>query len=154
MALHNLLPLNPRTVQLCRIVGICIFIAAFLLPACKFAGGRSELINLGTYSGWKCAWFSLVLIIVPETYQSPFLLAVFGGLINPMIVAYLACYTPRFARTRRILSWAIFACMISTWAFFAINQFVPLIGHMLWVAGVALILAGEFSTPSSETLSG
>jgi len=100
-----------------RIVGICIFIAAFLLPACKFAGGRSELINLGTYSGWKCAWISLVLIIVPETYQSPFLLAVFGGLINPMIVAYLACYTPRFARTRRILSWAIFASISASSTF-------------------------------------
>ena len=92
----------------------------------------------------------LVLVTLPETYQSPFLLAVFGGLINPMIVAYVACYKPGFARVRRILSWAIFACMISTWAFFAINQFLPLIGHIMWIVGIALILAGEFSTPSSE----
>jgi len=44
--------------------------------------------------------------------------------------------------------------MISTWAFFAINQFLPLIGHILWVAGIALILAGEFSAPPSEILPG
>jgi hypothetical protein len=97
MSLHNRFPLDPRTVRLCQIVGASIFIAAFFLPACKFIGGRSELINLGTYSGWQCAWFSLVLVTLPETYQSPFLLAVFGGLINPMIVAYVACYKPRFA---------------------------------------------------------
>ena len=152
MSLHHRFPLNPRTVRLCQIVGASIFIAAFFLPACKSVGGRTELINLGTYSGGQCAWFSLVLVTLPETYQSPFLLAVFGGLINPMLIAYVACYKPGFARTRRILSWAIFACTISTWAFFAINQFLPLIGHIMWIVGIALILAGEFSTPSSETL--
>jgi hypothetical protein len=154
MSLYNRFPLTPQSVQRCRIIGICIFAAAFFLPACKFIGTRSELINIGTYSGWKCAWFSLVLVILPETYESPFLLAVFGGLINPMIVAYLACYRPRFARTRRILTWAICACILSTWVFFAINQFLPLIGHIMWIAGIALILAGEFSTQPSEPLPG
>jgi len=86
-----------------------------------------------------------MLVIVPETYRSPLLLAVLGGLVNPMLALYLAFFRPRFVRLRRILAGAIAACLIATWIFFAINQFLPLIGHVLWVAGILMILAGEFA---------
>lgn len=144
MSLRDWLAANPRAVRHGRIIGVGVFAIAFLLPACKFVGERSELINLGTYSGWKCAQLSLMLAIVPETYRSPLLLALLGGLINPMLALCLAFYRPRFVRIRRILTWAIFACLIATWVFFALDQFMPLIGHALWVAGILMILAGEF----------
>jgi len=145
MSLRSWFEANPRAAGLGRIIGLVIFSVAFLLPACKFVGERSELINLGTYSGCKCAEFSLMLVIVPETYRSPLLLAVLGGLVNPMLALYLAFFRPRFVRLRRILAGAIVACLIATWIFFAINQFLPLIGHVLWVAGILRILAGEFA---------
>jgi hypothetical protein len=79
------------------------------------------------------------------------LLAVLGGLINPMLVLYLAFFRPRFGRVRRILTWAILACLVATWIFFAINRFLPLVGHVLWVAGILMILAGEFVPRETST---
>lgn len=144
MSPRSWLRANPQAERLGRITGLGVFAIAFLLPACKFIGERSELINLGTYSGWKCAQLSLTLAIVPETYHSLLLLALLGGLVNPLLALYFALYRPRFARIRRILTWAIFACLIATWVFFAMDRFLPLIGHVLWVAGILMILAGEF----------
>jgi hypothetical protein len=143
MSLRFWLAANPRAVRLGRIVGVGVFAVAFLLPACKFVGERSELINLGTYSGWRCAEFSLMLVTIPETFRSTLLLAVLGGLVNPMLLLYLAFFQPRFGRMRHILTWAILACLVATWIFFAINRFLPLIGHILWVAGILMILAGH-----------
>ena len=151
MSLRSWLVANPRAVRLGRIIGLGIFAIAFLLPACKFVGERSELINLGTYSGWKCAEFSLMLVIVPETYRSPLLLAVLGGLVNPMLLFYLAFFRPRFGRIRRVLAGAIVACLIATWIFFAMNQFLPLIGHVLWVVGILMILSGELVPRGTST---
>ena len=141
---------NPRVIKLGRIIGVGIFAVAFVLPGCKFVGERSELINIGTYSGWKCAEFSLMLAIVPETYRSPLFLALLGGLVNPMLALYLAFFRPIFRRMRRVLSWAIAACVIATWIFFAIDQFLPLIGHVLWVVGILMVLAGEFLPPETS----
>jgi hypothetical protein len=31
----------------------------------------------------------------------------------------------------------------ATWVFFHLYPMVPLIGHVLWIAGILLILAGE-----------
>jgi len=152
MSLRYWLAANPRAVRLGRIIGVAVFAVAFLLPACKFVGERSELINLGTYSGWKCAEFSLMLVIIPETYRSPLFLAVLGGLVNPMLVLYLVFFRPRFGRMRRFLTWAILACLVATWIFFAMNQFLPLIGHVLWVAGILMILAGELAPRENSTM--
>jgi hypothetical protein len=37
----------------------------------------------------------------------------------------------------------IVAFIAGTWVLFAIIPLVPLIGHVLWIAGILLILAGE-----------
>jgi hypothetical protein len=148
MTLRQWFAASPQAARWCKALGVAVFAVAFFLPACRHGGARSEIINLGTYKGWQCAQASLVLTGIPETYSSPLLLAVFGGLINPVVVIYLACYRPRFFRLRRILCWIVLFCLISTWAFFAIDQFIPLIGHFMWIAGIGLILAAGISSPS------
>ena len=136
---------DPRARRLVRRAGCVTFAVAFLLPACRFAG-KSELIGFGTYSGWQCAKLSLVLALSSETYHSPLVLALLGGLINPLIVLYLAFYRPRFTRLRRAFAWATGTCLIATWVFFIVAEFMPLIGHLLWVLGILMILAGELES--------
>ena len=150
MTLRQWFAASPQAARWCKVLGVAVFAVAFFLPACKYVGTRSEIINLGTYKGWQCAQVSLMLTVAPDTYHSPLILAVLGGLINPMIVLYLASYRPRFARMRQIMTWAILLCLISTWVFFAVDQFIPLIGHFMWIAGIGLILVANRSF-SSET---
>jgi hypothetical protein len=151
MTLRQWFAASPQAARWCKALGVAVFAVAFFLPACRYFGTRSEIVNLGTYKGWQCAQVSLMLTVAPETYRSPLLLAVFGGLINPIVVLYLACYRPRFAHMRRVLGWAILFCLISTWAFFAVDQFIPLIGHFMWIAGIGLILAANRSSPSDRS---
>jgi hypothetical protein len=44
---------------------------------------------------------------------------------------------------RRIVAGVIVLFIAGTWVFFALFPLVPLVGHVLWIAGILLILAGE-----------
>jgi hypothetical protein len=33
--------------------------------------------------------------------------------------------------------------MVATWIYFALMPLVPLVGHVLWIVGALMILAGE-----------
>ena len=142
---------NPWAVKDCLILGICIFVVAFFLPACRDAS--TAVGSVGTLAGWQCAELSLSLVSGKDTFQSPFFLAFISGWINPLILLYLPfSLKPRFFKLRRILASAILICIAATWTFFAIAHFVPLIGHVLWIAGVLLILVAELSVPTQKPL--
>jgi hypothetical protein len=67
-----------------------------------------------------------------------------SGWLNPLLLAYLAFLIwPKFVKTRRVLATGVVLCLVATWAFFALAQMVPLVGHYLWAAGALLIVAGE-----------
>lgn len=132
----------PRNIFIWQMLGLCIFAAAFFLPACRDSGN----INLftDTYPGWKCAQVAFTAAFQKESYESWDFLAVMSGWINPLIVIYLPLgFFPRFKRVRRTLAAAVLVCMAATWAFFALAHLVPLIGHFMWIAGALMILAGE-----------
>ena len=132
-----------RTVITGRILGLLVFIAAFFLPACREVatpGGDAPDVFLGS----RCAWITLVNTFSHEIWHSKYFLAVLSGWINPLLLLYLVLLLfPKLFWPRRIVAGAIVAFIAGTWVLFAIIPLVPLIGHVLWIAGILLILAGE-----------
>ncbi len=142
MSLSGRISSIPRNILICRIIGLIIFAAAFLLPACREAGPVNSFTN--TFKGWECARVTFTAAFEKDTYESWNFLAVISGLINELIVIYLAfSFFPRFNRARRKLAIAVLVCMVATWTFFWIANLVPLIGHFMWIAGALIILTGE-----------
>ena len=142
MSLRKWLAAHPRAVRTCRMLGICIFVVAFFLPAIRDTS--SELGSAGTLFGYECARLSLALVTAKDTFQSPFFLAFMSGCINPLILLYLlSSFTRKLARLRQILAVSVLVCMAATWIFFAILKYLPMIGHFLWIAGALMILAPE-----------
>ena len=77
-------------------------------------------------------------------WRSKDLLAVLSGWINPLILLYLVLpIWPYLSWPRRIVAAAVVAFMFATCIYFAIAPLVPLIGHVLWIVGALMILAGE-----------
>jgi hypothetical protein len=130
-------PAKP-TIFILQILGICVFVLAFFLPAVS-AGPGNPL------KGWECALITLTSIIRAETYHSASFLAAISGLLNPLIVLYLVCsLIPRLrGLVRRLFAGLVLVCMIATWIFFGLAHLSPRIGHILWIVGALLILCGE-----------
>ena len=132
-----------RAVLISRILGFFVYLAAFFLPAVREVstpGGDAPDVFLGS----RCAWMTLVNTFSHEIWHSKYFLAVLSGWINPLLLLYLFLLLfPKLFWPRRILAGAIVAFIAGTWVLFAIIPLVPLIGHVLWIAGILLILAGE-----------
>jgi len=133
-----------RSVLIARLVGFCIYVWAFFLPAVREVatpGGDAPEMLKGT----RCAWITLINTLNPEMWHSKYFMAVFSGWINPLLVLYLIFLLfPVFRWPRRIVAGVIMVFILGTWVFFALYPLVPLVGHLLWIAGILLILAGEF----------
>jgi len=136
-----------RAIVAARVVGFCIFVAAFFLPACRqvaAAGAGAPDI----YKGWFCAWVTLVNSFSRELWHSKDFLAILSGWINPLILLYLLLLIGRkLVWPRRMVATAIVLFMVATWIYFDLAALVPLIGHLLWIAGALMILAGEVAGP-------
>jgi hypothetical protein len=133
-----------RSVLIARLVGFCIYVWAFFLPAVREVatpgGDAPEMLK-----GSRCAWITLINTLNPEMWHSKYFMAVFSGWINPLLVLYLIFLLfPVFRWPRRIVAGVIAVFIIGTWVFFAMYPLVPLVGHVMWIAGILLILAGEF----------
>jgi len=133
-----------------RILGIAVFVIAFLLPACRL-GPDAPGSNI--FPGWKCASVALtettalfgkaVTWPIPE----PVVLVVLSGWINPIILLVLILsVVPRVSIVRRFMGVIVLISMVGTWVFFAQEKLTPLIGHFLWIAGAILILLPEVLT--------
>lgn len=145
MSLFTWITGQPRGQRICRITGLVLFTVAFFLPAC-YDTDHSTLVSVTRLAGWQCAWFSIFMIFDSGSLLSPLFFAFLGGCINPLILIYLLLsLTKRFAIMRKALSGIVLLCMVSTWVFFVVGHFVPLIGHVLWIAGALLILYPEFA---------
>jgi hypothetical protein len=141
-----------RAVLIARIVGLCIYVWAFFLPAVR------EIATPGNDApemlrGSRCAWITVINSLKPEMWHSKYFLAILSGWINPLLVLYLIFLLfPIFRWPRRIAAGFIAAFMIGTWIFFAIYPLVPLVGHFLWIGGIVLVLAGEvFGRESADS---
>lgn len=132
-----------RAVLISRLLGFCVYVWAFFLPACR------EVITPSNdtptvLQGSRCAWITLVNTLNPEIWHSKNFLAVLSGWINPLLLLYLTFLIfPKLRWPRRIVAGVILAFIAGTWVFFYLYPLVPLVGHWLWIAGILLILAGE-----------
>jgi hypothetical protein len=125
-----------------RILGLCLYVGAFFLPACRTVatpdGGSPDV-----YRGYICAGITLVNSLSREMWHSQNFLAILSGWINPLLLLYLIFLPFACLRwPRRIMAGVILCFIAGTWVFFHLYPMVPLIGHFLWIAGILLILAG------------
>lgn len=136
----------PQAIWSIRITGLCLFIAAFFLPACKTGG-----VGLVQLKGWECAWYALALPVAhlfqpdPDNSRFELLLLSLSGFLNLAVVAHFSSIFFQKARPlRTALTIAIPACMLATWIYFALEDLAPVLGHYLWIAGALLIVAPDF----------
>lgn len=130
-------------VLIARLVGLCIYVWAFFLPAVREVatpGGDAPEVLRGS----RCAWVTLINTRNPELWHSKDFLAILSGWINPLLVLYLIFLLfPIFRWPRRIVAGIILLFILGTWVLFYTYPLVPLVGHFLWIAGILLILGGE-----------
>jgi hypothetical protein len=147
-----------RAVPTTRVLGFVIYVAAFLLPACREPSG-SALRNQDVYLGWFCAAVTVMNTFSRDVWTSKDSLSVLSGWINPLILIYLVLLIrPRFVWPRRIVAGAMVVFMLATWIYFALAPLIPLIGHFMWIVGALMVLAGEVvghgASPTSEDAHG
>jgi hypothetical protein len=131
----------------CRILGLCVFVAAFFLPAIRSGAAGPDAV---IFPGWKCASVALSMTTalfgktVSGGPSTAVLLVAMSGWINPLIVLFLLfCVAARLRMARAIVAVVILLCMGATWSFFALQKVTPLTGHYLWIAGALVILLPE-----------
>jgi hypothetical protein len=129
---------TPRMLRYARILGYFVFLAAFFLPAVREPGKED------TFRGSFCAWITLINTFNGEVWRSKDCLAILSGWINPLMLLFVASlFSRRLRMFRRIVAVLIALIMIGTWVYFYLASMMPLIGHVLWIAGILLVLAGE-----------
>ena len=127
-----------RYVSIVRIVGYLVFLAAFFLPAVREPGHQD------TFQGSFCAGVTLINTFHREFWHNINFLSILSGWINPLMLLYVASlFSRRLAMFRRIVAVIIALFLVGTWVYFYLVPLVPLVGHFCWVAGIAMILAGE-----------
>jgi hypothetical protein len=133
-----------RTIVVARLFGYFIFFVAFFLPACRQAG--SDSFGAGdTLKGYDCAWITIINTLNIAVWKSKAALTILSGWINPLMLIYVASLFSRKLRVvRRIITILVLLFVVLTWIYFYLAPMIPLIGHVLWVAGILLILSGEF----------
>jgi hypothetical protein len=128
--------------RIARILGYLIYLAAFFLSACQEPGAHE------TFRGSFCAWITIINSLNRQVWASKDFLAVLSGWINPLMLLYVASlFSRKLGIFRRIVAVIVVLFILGTWIYFYLAPLVPLVGHFLWVAGIALILAGEVVRP-------
>jgi len=138
MSTSSVSNLTPRGLRYARILGYLVFLAAFFLPAVRESGGKD------TFRGSFCAWITLINTFNRDVWHSKDCLAILSGWINPLMLLFVASLFSRRLRVfRRMVAILVALFILGTWVYFYLASMVPLIGHVLWIAGILLILAGE-----------
>lgn len=155
MSLNKRAALFNSTIRYVSILGVCLYLVSFLLPACDTTGHSGA-----PFRGWDCAWmvfdmaYVMVVGIRDPTTRGSLVVALFSfisGCINLMVPAYLwLSFTMRSRKVRRWLGAALILSIAATWADFLLLGLIPLIGHFVWIAGVSLILTRELSNPQAD----
>jgi len=101
--------------------GLVLYPISFLLPAVTLAQQPMR--------GWACAWMSLFMWT--DTKNGSWLI-LFGGLINPLAIAYVMLrLIDRVPRARFVLASAILFCIPFTWLCLLTLKMGVLIGHVV-----------------------
>jgi hypothetical protein len=114
-------------------LGVALYSISFLLPAVTQAGMPMR--------GFTCALMSLWMWA--DTKNSSFLV-IFGGVINPLAIACIVLRASnRSARLRYYLYSATLLCIPFTWLCLLTLKMGFLVGHVLWIAGLLLMIISE-----------
>lgn len=136
---------SSRITSVLRIVGYFVYLAAFFLPACRQPG------NSDSFRGSFCAWVTLINSFNHEMWRSSAFLAILSGWINPLMLIYVASLFSRKLRAlRRIIAVIVVLFIVATWVYFHLAPLTPLVGHVLWIAGILMILAGELTSRPAQ----
>jgi hypothetical protein len=113
--------------------GLVLYLVSFLLPAVTLAGIPMF--------GWACAWLSLWMWAARENSS---ILVIFGGLINPLVIALVVLrLRNRAPRLRFTLSNAVLFCIPFTWLCLLNLKMGVRFGHLVWIAGLLLMIISE-----------
>lgn len=113
-------------------VGIASYVLSFVLPAVN-------PYDLGGLPGWACAWLSFAAIGDGVSWSA---LGFFGGLINPIAIAYVVLrIRNRAPHFRSGLATAILLFIPLTWLSLAFVQYRIEIGHFAWIAGLLFMIS-------------
>jgi len=129
--------------------GLALYVLSFFLPVFKDTVGSKSI------SGWRCAYAALFLWVIdlgPNTIpwlNVGYRLGGFGGIVNPIAVAYTVLRVLDLARgTQRVLAALILLCILLTWTSLVIlclqDADCPGLGHAVWVAGLLLMISVPF----------
>jgi hypothetical protein len=130
--------------------GLALYMLSFFLPVFRDTVGSKSI------PGWRCAYVALFLWVVdlgPKTIpwlNVGYRLGGFGGIVNPIAVAYLVLRLLDLARkTQRVLAALILLCILLTWVSLIIlclqDATCPGVGHAVWVGGLLLMISASFS---------
>lgn len=142
-----------RLPAICGILGLALFIAGFFPTAVRFPPETQPQAQWGPgltsheYPGYVCAELTLFATAIffrhPSVKAIPIALI---GWINPLVLFYLFSYfVKKLNRARPFIAAAIVVCCLAMWIQLAGDRAVLLVGHYLWIAGIALILAAPLA---------
>ena len=130
------------------VVALAMFVASFF---CASAMGSSKFITTSEFSGWFCAYVTLLMPWGHDPSLNHSLLGnmalLFSGLINPIflvtVVLMIRERAPRLVNALRIV---LLLMLPSCWVVFLDQHIWPRYGYFLWVAAILLVLfSGSFS---------
>ena len=131
--------------RIVRVLGYFVFLSAFFLPAVSTVATPGSR-DADVYKGSFCAWITIINTFNHEFWQSRMFLAILSGWINPLMLLFVSFqFSARLRVPRRIVAVLILLFVAGTWVYFYVAPMVPLIGHFFWVAGILMILCGEFA---------
>jgi hypothetical protein len=132
--------ISTQAVRWMRIAGYFVFLAAFFLPAVRRPGSSDS------FKGYFCAWITLINTLNRGMWHSKDFLAILSGWINPLMLIYVASlFSRKLGLLRHAIAIVVLLFILGTWIYFYLEPLIPLVGHVLWVAGILMILAGELT---------
>ena len=137
-------------------IGLTLYGGSFFLMAVGSVGPGSPR------PGYMCAWMALVLPWggnlfghqgLFENKLLDYLGVLLSGWINPvfLVTAVLVLLTPS-ARTTRVLAIAALAMIPLCWIVMYDHDMYPREGHVVWIAGMVLVLGEGLRTEIRPTL--
>ncbi len=124
-------------------IGLTLYVGSFFLMAVGHFRGSPM-------PGYDCAWMALRFPWGPNLFGHQglfenrlldYLGVLLSGWINPtFLVAALFVFLRPSARTTRVLAIAVLAMIPFCWIVFHYHGMYPREGHVVWIAGMLLVL--------------
>ena len=115
-----------------------MFVISFFLPACNLPHSTDPGFN-----GYDCAKTALILAFEHGDSDTKSRLLKVGMFVSDLLNLFVILYLIPRMRGRRVIAGCMMLSMVATWIVFFFFPLVPLIGHVLWIAGALLILSPE-----------